>query len=239
MKLQITVEDEFFNRVPGLRVAVTTAELDGGCNAAGVDEHWSEAWRQFRARGLASALDHPHVAAYRAALKAAGIKVGEFPPAIESLTRRALKQPEPFRINAIVDFYNGMCLRHVVPTGAVDAEAAVAAGGDDIRLRQARTGDVFTAPGESAAIAMTPGELAWFCGPVALSRHILWRQSVEGLVSERTRRLIFISEYVDGVSDESAREAADALAEGTQNLLHARTQQVWLRRESPSATLFG
>lgn len=252
MTLQLSIDDSMFERLPGLRVAITTATLNGPPDAAAIDEHWTRAWASFRGLGLASATAHAQVAAYRTALKAAGIRISDFPPAIESLTRRALKQAEPFRINAIVDFYNGVCLGHVVPSGGMDIDAIAAATGAatsaattatpaipdlSLELRSAREGDRFTAMGASESEAMAVGELAWFSGPLALSRHILWRQSAQSLVSPDTRRLVFISEYVGGIDDETAQRAAAALRRGAEQLLAAHCEQVLLTRDHPAATL--
>jgi DNA/RNA-binding domain of Phe-tRNA-synthetase-like protein len=151
------------------------------------------------------------------------------------LTRRALKQPQPFRINPIVDFYNGICLSHVVPSGAVDLDGATANRSSVIRLRRAAPGDTFTPAGESAALDMALGELAWFSDSTALSRHILWRQSAEGLVRPKTHRLLFISEYVQGIPDDVARAAAQGLMEGVRRLLRADAQQVILHEGMPKA----
>lgn len=230
--VRLSIDASMFERLPGLRVAVTSAVLadEGIGESAAIDAHWSSAWAGFRARGLVSATAHAHVAAYRAALRGAGIRVSDFPPAIESLTRRALKQPEPFHIHPIVDFYNGVCLNHVVPSGAIDVDAVMAVAEPSLSLRSATAQDRFTPMGSKTSEPMTVGELAWFSGPVALSRHILWRQSDDGLVRPGTRRLMFISEFVEGISDAAAQDAAGALLGGAQRLLGARCTQVMLNQ---------
>ena len=63
---------------------------------------------------------HPRVAAWRTAMSEVGISGRKFPSSIESLLRRAFKGGGPPHINPLVDFYNAVSLRHVVPAGGFD-----------------------------------------------------------------------------------------------------------------------
>jgi DNA/RNA-binding domain of Phe-tRNA-synthetase-like protein len=119
--MEFFVESEVFARLPGMRLAVVVArELDNRARRPAVDDAWATTWAA--AAGEASrygnAQSHPRVLAWRQRLQAAGVSMRHFPTSIEALLRRAMKGGSPFRINPLVDFYNAVSLRRVVPSAA-------------------------------------------------------------------------------------------------------------------------
>ncbi|HLF56929.1 MAG TPA: phenylalanine--tRNA ligase beta subunit-related protein, partial [Thermoanaerobaculia bacterium] len=116
-----------FERIPGLEVVAVVAVVATGIRRERneeVDAAWTAAWAEIHERfPYPNAQGHPHVAAWRVAMRAAGAPHKEFPTSIESLVRRALKSAEPLRIDPLVDFYNTLSLRHVAPAGGYDLDA--------------------------------------------------------------------------------------------------------------------
>src|SRR3954452_530293 len=96
--------------------------LANGPSDPASDAQLATAEAQLRASGLSKATDHPHIAAWRAAFSAFGAKPSRYPSSAEALIRRVLKgQPLP-RVNALVDLYNAVSVRHLVPVGGEDAD---------------------------------------------------------------------------------------------------------------------
>lgn len=198
------IEPETFSRFPGMRVITVAAhDLDNTVDspAAALAGHaWETAWAD--ALGLAGAYDnaqsHPRVRPWRERFQAMGVKPKEFPVSIEAILRRAMKGGEPFRISPVVDCYNAVSLRHIVPVGAFDLDG-LAELATPLTLRLTAEGDRFRALGEAEAappLAVPAGEVAYAAGSTVLSRHMAWRQAREAAITPATRSALFVSEIL-------------------------------------------
>src|SRR5215213_10972048 len=177
------------------RGSVAVAEdVSPSADAARVEELWRQSWED--AARSASDYDnpqsHPRVAAWRTAMGGMGISGRKFPSSIESLLRRAFKGGDPPRINPLVDYYNAVSLRHVVPAGGFDLEEIDGA----LELRLTRQEDTFQPLDGSSEVGVEPGEVAYASGNEILTRYFVWKQSRKGLLEESTRLLFLVSEVL-------------------------------------------
>lgn len=188
-----TIEPEVFSVIPGLRVVAVLARGLGPADTTAVEAAWAKAWaRVYSDFGFPNPQSHPHVQAWRLAMKAAGASHKRFPTSIESLVRRALKSPKPFRVNPLVDFYNSVSLENVTPAGGFDLDSLPL----PLHLRLTRPGDTFRALDGSTDEPVPSGELAYAVGTKVVTRHLVWRQSALGLVTGATRSALFVSEIL-------------------------------------------
>ena len=223
----LTIAPEVFERLPGLRVVVVVAEEIAPQLAEDVAARWSAAWARVHVDpGFPNPQSHPHVAAWRAAMKGIGAPHKEFPTSVESLVRRAMKSPAPFRVNPLVDFYNAVCLEHVVPAGGFDLDALP----EPLALRLTRAGDTFQALDAGEREAVPAGEVAYASGNAVVTRHLVWRQSRLGLVTPATRRAVLVSEILPA-HGELLEPVRAALAGGLRDLFGARVSSSVLSEE--------
>ncbi len=212
---QLTVAPEIFDRLPGLTIVVAWATgLDNDGDNPTVDEEWASSWASagLWADGLPNPQSHPHVKAWGDRLKAAGVSRKDFPPSVEAVLRRAMKRGPRFSINPLVDFYNAVALRHVVPAGAFDVGPLP----EDVVLRTSRVGDTFWALDAKAPVPVPEGELAYAAGSTVLTRQLMWRQSQAGLVTPATTSVLFMSELLPEHPADLADRVADGFQEGFQ-----------------------
>ena len=227
----LRIAPEIFDRLPGLRV-VTVAARGIGPGDSRVDAFWREAWSDLR-RSFShpSPQSHPRVAAWRAAMKGLGASPKDYPTSVEALVRRALKHEAPFRVHPLVDFYNAVCLRHVVPAGAFDLDALAPLPVD---LRLTAAGDSFQALDAAQPEPVPAGEVAYAAGAVVVTRQLMWRQARQGLVGGGTRRALFVSELLPADGELALPVAAD-LAGGLRELFGAEVETAVLDAGSPSS----
>ena len=202
--MDFTVAPDVFTRFPGMRVAVAVARgLENVAARPAVEALWRDAWQAAAAEGLpyGNAQSHPRVKPWRERFTAMGVSGKQFPSSVEALLRRALKGGEPFTINPLVDWYNALSLRHLVPAGAFDLAAL---DGQPLALRLTREGDTFTALDAAETEAVPPGEVAYAVGSTVLTRHFVWRQSREGLVTPETHDVVLLSEVLGEVGPDVA-----------------------------------
>ena len=67
-------------------------------------------------------IEHPHISSWREAYRKFGAKPKDYPSSIENLVRRVLKGSPVPNINALVDIYNSVSLRYLVPVGGEDSD---------------------------------------------------------------------------------------------------------------------
>ncbi|KAL8916413.1 MAG: hypothetical protein Q9208_008534 [Pyrenodesmia sp. 3 TL-2023] len=166
-----------------------------------------------------NAQSHPRVALYRTTLKAAcNLSPKKFPQSHESLYKRLLKEKTALRpINPLVDFYNAVSIKHGVTAGAFDLGALQTRSTAPLELRLSTAQDTFKALDAGAEEAATPvpeGELVYAQGTTVLTRHLAWRQAVEGLVTEATKDVIFMSEVFHEDEGEATGGAPSTLSAG-------------------------
>lgn len=208
--MEFAVAPEVFARFSGMRVAVAIARgLENAAPRPAIEALWRDAWQTAAAEGApyGNAQSHPRVKPWRDRFTAMGVSGKQFPSSVEALLRRALKGGEPFTINPLVDWYNALSLHHLVPAGAFDLAAL---DGQPLELRLTRDGDTFTALDAAETEAVPPGEVAYAVGSTVLTRHFIWRQSREGLVTPETRDVVLLSEVLGEVGS----DVADAILAG-------------------------
>jgi len=181
-----------------------------------VEKLWQLAWDEAARVALtfANTQSHPRVAAWREAMGVVGISGRRFPSSIESLLRRAFKGGEPPHINPLVDFYNAMPLRHVVPAGGFDLTEL----GDTLELRLTREGDTFHPMDSSSPESVQPGEIVYVAGNEVLTRHFLWKQSYRGLLGESTSSVFLVCEVLGAVKESGGRVAETILEDFSEGL---------------------
>lgn len=213
------IAPEVFGSFPGLRVAVVAARgVKSGAAAPRVDALLDAAWASATSLGLPNPQSHPHVAAWRVAFRAMGVSPREYPSSIEALLRRALKGGEPLRINPLVDLYNAVSLRHIVPVGGFDLGGI---GGGDLELRLSREGDRFEPLGGGEEETVAPGEVAYAVDGDVLTRHFVWRQSRQAALHPTTRDALIMSEVLGGIGDEVVAAVLEDLRDGLGQAAHA------------------
>ena len=208
----LVVRPEIFAAFPGIRVAAVVARgIRPASDPEAVDRFWNEAWAAAgAAREHGNAQFHPRVAPWRQGFLALGVSGKRFPTSIEALLRRALKGGDPFRIHPLVDFYNAVSLRHILPAGGYD----LAELDGPLEVRATRAGDTFRALDEETAEPVPEGELAYACGSSVLTRHLVWRQSRRALITAETREAVLVAEALAEIPDEALDAVAEDLRQG-------------------------
>lgn len=139
---------------------------------------------------------------------------------IEAMVRRAGKSDAPFTISPLVDFYNALSLEYLVPAGAFDMDDL----GGDLELRFSREGDTFTALDSSEEIAVPAGEVSYASGSRIVTRHFVYKQAKQGILTENSRNVLFVSEILGELPAGAAEKVARALEEGLKECFGAETR---------------
>jgi DNA/RNA-binding domain of Phe-tRNA-synthetase-like protein len=166
--------------------------------------------RDAEAFAAAAAALPPHIAAWQDAYRAFGAKPQRTASSVEALWKRARTGGLP-RVNWLVDVYNAVSVRHVLPVGGED----LARYTGPIRLIRAAGDEPFdsVASGQPIVEHPAPGEVVWVDGLGVTCRRWNWRQGTRTRLTEQSRDVLFLLERLAPMPLAGLDAAADAIAD--------------------------
>ena len=200
-----SVQKELFDILPDLTIGVVVVkEVDNSRASKEIDDLLTQTVEEMKKNFIGDkAQEHPRIKPWRTAFTKLGISGSKFPSSIESMARRVLKG-DPFpKINPLVDLYNSVSLKFLVPMGGHDLDTI----DGNIHLRFAEGWEPFTPLGSGETVVVPKGELVYRDDREVLTRNWVWRQCDKDKASEKTKN-IFIPIDVLG---EVGRERADEI----------------------------
>ena len=181
-----------------------------GPSDADSDAQLADAEAHLRGSALERATDHPHIAAWRAAFSAFGAKPSRYPGSAEALISRVLKGQALPRVNVLVDLYNAISVRHVVPLGGEDADRLHG----PLRLSVAAGGEPFDPRDDGIGVEHIPaGEVVWRDDRGVTCRRWNWRQGRRTQLTGGTTRAFFVFDRLGGLAIDQLHHAADQLSD--------------------------
>ena len=189
----LLVREEIFRTFPEVRIGLAAfRDADNaGERPSLVELLRREQAEAVRRLGPSLLSEHPRVAPWREAYRAFGAKPKDHPSSIENLLRRVGKGQELRSVNPLVDLYNVVSLRHLLPVGGED----LAAVEGDVELRFAADDEpAVRLLGEPEARPPKPGEVIYADGAGALCRRWNWKEADRTKLTDRTTRGFLVIE---------------------------------------------
>ena len=154
--------------------------------------------------------DLPHIAAWREAYKAFGAKPNKTRNSLEALTRRVEAGGLP-RVNRLTDIYNAICVKHQIPLGGEDLDKY--SGAPKLICSTGKEPFEANSKGEKVVEYADVGEVVWCDDAGVTCRRWNWRQGPRTALEEGTKRVLFILDVLDPVTDEQVEAAGRELVE--------------------------
>jgi DNA/RNA-binding domain of Phe-tRNA-synthetase-like protein len=164
----------------------------------------------------------PEVLRWRAAYRAFGSKKTSYRDACEALLRRLAAGDHLPRILPLVDLYNAISVKHVMPVG-VDDLALLAPPN---AFRYAKSGDSFLDGGTTppADDPPAPGEVVYADTRHCLCRRWNWRQDARTRVSAGTRDALVVIQTLEADGAERLARAIEDFASTAKAALGAQSR---------------
>lgn len=202
------VDAEIFKLRPDYSaISVVAGGMDNVDRHPAVDRYVEE----IVARATRPPWTEGHLDAWRTAYRAFGAKPQRTPSSVDTLLMRLDKDGRLPTINAVVDLYNAISVRYVIPVGGENVAAYVG------RPRLIRTSGVESfdtmKEGEAVAEAVPSGEVVWADDRGVTCRRWNWRQGVRTRIDLQTRRMWFVLERLEPMPVVAAEAAAVTLME--------------------------
>jgi len=218
---RVTVDAAVWTLRPDFAVlAVAVSDLANGPGNEQSEAALREA--EAHARDAGGALP-AHILSWQDAYRAFGAKPQRTASSVEALWKRALGPGLP-RVNWLVDTYNAVSVRHVLPVGGEDLARFVG----PIRLVRATGSEAFETikDGQPASDPPAPGEVVWADDLGVTCRRWNWRQGTRTRLTDKSTSALFLLERLAPLSLDALDAAGDALVD----LIHRHTPDAQIER---------
>jgi len=208
MKFQI--DSEIFKSFQGVCLGVVVAkEINNTGENPEVLSLINEKEQMIRqSMSIENLSQQPRISSWRKAYSSFGAKPKKYKSSVESLYRMVLKGMSMRNINKVVDIYNYISLKHMVPVGGDDLRKVEG----DIILRFARGDETFTALNSDEEVTVSPGEVIYCDERGVLCRCWNWRECDRTKMTGETKEVILVAEGLPPVKREEMQEIAGDLA---------------------------
>lgn len=209
--MKLKIESRILESFPGLNLGVVIArQID---NRGQSDELMrlirkseGEIRREYNTETFSQ---EPKIESWRKAYSSFGAKPKKYKSSVESLYRMILKGIDLRHINKVVDTYNFISLKYMVPAGGDD----MAKVEGDVILRFARGDEPFTALNSSQEEVVKQGEVVYADDHDILCRRWNWRECDKTKMTEETRDVVLVVEGLPPVTGEEMETIINDLSQ--------------------------
>lgn len=155
-------------------------------------------------------IEHPNIAPWREAYRKFGAKPKDYPSSIENLLRRVSKGETVRHINKLVDIYNVISLRYLVPVGGEDLSKIK---GDVVLTIAGENETPVALLGEKEARPPYPREVIYKDDIGTICRRWNWKEADRTKMTEDTKDTFMVIEGIPPIDRELIQKAVTDLAE--------------------------
>jgi len=230
--MRFCVDYRIFDKFPDLCLGVVIAkDMD---NLGAADELRlliSAQQEEIRVNTSSETLSQlPKIASWRRAYSAFGAKPKKYKSSVESLYRMVLKGIDLRHINTIVDVYNYISIKHMVPVGGDDISRVEG----NISLRFALGGEAFRPLHSDEVEHAKEGEVIYMDNVEVLCRRWNWRECDKSKMTVETNEAILVVEGLPPVNREEVERIVEELGDMVLRLCGGETHTEILHKENPA-----
>lgn len=226
--MKFLVSDDVFEEIPNVCFGVVVARgIDTSSDFKGLEDAIKKLEDKYTGK-KAKELDE--IIPYRDTFKKLGYNPNKFMPSIEALATRVLKQKGLPSILPVVDAYNTISLKYLLPIGGHDINTAKG----DIEVRFSNSLDSFTPFGSEDNEDIGEGELVYAVGNEIKTRRWIWRQGELGKITTKSTDIFFPIDGFEGTNDTAVKEAAQELARLLQSTFSCSVSTGYINKDNNS-----
>jgi len=206
--MKFRIDKQIFEKFPGLNVGVVIVKgLDntGTCDLP-IREEEKRLKESFEAETLSQ---HPKIEIWRDAYRKFGAKPKEHKSSIENLYKLILKGNELRQINKLVNIYNYISIKYMLPAGGEDLDKMEG----DLVLTFATNEVPVLLLGDKEEKAPKEGEVIYKDEKSTICRRWNWREADRTKLTEETKNSILVIEGLPPVTKEEIEIAMKELSE--------------------------
>ena len=204
--MKFSISKEILEKYPEVKIGVVVATgIDNSGDDPQIGKLLASVQEEARRLDITRLAEHPVISKWRQVYSSFGSKPSDYRCSVEALVRSVLNGREIRHINKLVDLYNYISLKYIIPVGGEDLDE-IEAG---IFLRHAEGHEIFIPLGSAAAESPYKGEVI-YCDSAGdvLCRRWNWRESDKTKLTEETRNAVIVLEGFDENVEAATRELA-------------------------------
>ena len=222
--MKIDISKEIFEKFPGLNLGVVIAKnIQNSEGNSEIIELLRCAEEKVRDEFVPGELaQHPKLAPWRQAYSSFGAKPKKYKCSIEALIRRVLNDEALPDINNLVNLYNYLSLKHVLPMGGDDLDNVEG----NIHLKIADGSETFIALNSDEVKNPKQGEVVYADNNEILCRRWNWRECEKTKLTSESKNIIIYAEGLPPVTQDEVESAVKEIAEDVKKFLGGENAKV-------------
>ncbi len=201
---------DVIEKYPEINIGVLIGKnIDNTKNIEELDEMQREAINQAQKQiGEQPITKHPHISSWRNLYRSFGTKPGDYRPSAEALIRRSIKTGRLPRINNVVDLYNLVSVKYIIPMGGFDLDKV----DGDIHLRFSEGLEDFTPLGQSEKQQTYQGEVVYADNTRILTRRWNYRDADQTKITPSTKNIVMFLDASPEIPNKKVQEALETFS---------------------------
>lgn len=233
--MKFKIDSKIFENFPELNIGIVTVK---GIDNTGSNEEIMNLIREkenqiretFNTETLSQ---NPKIDAWRKAYSSFGAKPKKYKCSVENLYRMILQGIELRHINKIVDIYNYISIKHIIPVGGDDINKI----DGNITLKFAKGNEPFVELNSEETKNPKEGEVVYVDDKEVLCRRWNWRECDKSKMTEETKNVALVVEGLPPVTKEEIRQIIDELSDLIQKFCHGDIKTFILDSSAPETEI--
>ncbi len=198
--MKFKIDNTIFGQFPSLTIGVVVAKrIDNTGESPEVLSMLSAQTNTIKSQyNLESLKEVPKIYAWREAYRAFGAKPKKYTCSVENLYRMILEDVHLRHINTVVDLYNYISLKYMIPVGGDDIDKI----DGDIVLRFAKGDEQFIRLNSDEVDHPKVGEVIYADDTEVLCRRWNWRECDKSKMTKQTKNITLVAEGLSPVTKE-------------------------------------
>ncbi len=209
--MKLKVSEGIFEKFPGLNIGILSVK---GINNKETNQEVIDLIRKEESRikgnfDKATLAENPKIGAWRKAYSSFGAKPKKYKCSVENLYRMILDGIELKPINKIVDLYNYISIKHMIPVGGDNVDKIEG----NIVLTLAKGGEKFEQLNSKEIKHPKEGEVVYQDDKEVLCRRWNWRECDKSKMTEDTENVTLVVEGLPPFTKEDIDKILDEMQE--------------------------
>ena len=188
--MKFKIDSKIFEKFPDLNIGIVTANgIDNKGNNENILNLIKEKVQEIKANFNTETLSqNPKIDAWRKAYSSFGAKPKKYKCSVENLYRMILEGIELRHINKVVDIYNYISIKNIIPVGGDDTDKI----DGNITLKFAQGDEPFTELNSEETKNPKEGEVVYVDDKEVLCRRWNWRECDKSKMTEETKNVALV-----------------------------------------------
>jgi len=233
--MKFKIDQKIFQSFPELNLGIVIGK---GIDNSGTNE---EVMKLIREKGneIKANLDketlsqNPKIEAWRKAYSSFGAKPKKYKCSVENLYRMILEGVELKHINKVVDIYNFISIKHMIPVGGDDTDKV----DGNITLKFAKGDEPFKELNSEETKNPREGEVVYADAKEILCRRWNWRECDKSKMAEETKNVALVVEGLSPVTKKEVQNILTELGELVSKFCGGEIKKIILNKENPEAEI--